>query len=139
MTGNFESNSNCRESILIMDDEADIRETTGNVLRRLGYNVACAADGQEAVDLYRKAKEGGKPFDLVIMDLTVPGGMGGQEAFRKLFEIDPQVKAIVSSGYSSDPVLSDYRSYGFSGIVAKPFRLKDLTEEVKRVLNSGPG
>lgn len=121
-------------SILVMDDEPDVREATGNVLKRLGYTVAYAADGQEAIDMYRQAKQSGRTYDLFIMDLTVPGGMGGKEAIRKLHELDPAVKAIVSSGYSNDPIMADFKTYGFSGVVEKPFRVRDLSLEVHRVL-----
>ncbi|OGW36603.1 MAG: hypothetical protein A2010_03265 [Nitrospirae bacterium GWD2_57_9] len=121
--------------ILIMDDEDEVRETTGKVLMRIGYNVDYAADGMEAIDKYRKAKETGRCYDLVIMDLTVPGGMGGKEAMQKLREVDPGVKAIVSSGYSNDPIMANYKTYGFSGVVTKPYRLKDLSEEVRKIIH----
>jgi CheY-like chemotaxis protein len=124
-------------SILIMDDEPEMRATTGDMLVRLGYTVDYAADGSEAVEKYRKAREHGRPFDAVLMDLTVPGGMGGKEAVRRLLEIDPAAKAIVSSGYSEDPVVADYRSYGFRGTVNKPYRLRELSEAVAAVLKAG--
>ncbi len=121
--------------ILVMDDEEDVRETTGNVLNRLGYTVDFAKNGEEAIDLYRKALDSKQPFDLIIMDLTVPGAMGGKEAVRRILEIDPRAKAIVSSGYSNDPIMADFRSYGFLGVVTKPYRIKDLSEEVYQILN----
>jgi two-component system cell cycle sensor histidine kinase/response regulator CckA len=121
-------------SILVMDDEADVRETTGNVLSMLGYEVGYATDGKEAIEMYRKAKESGKSYDLVIMDLTVPGGMGGKEAIKKLHEIDPSVKAIVSSGYSNDPIIADFKTYGFTGVMTKPYRFKDLSEVVYKAI-----
>ncbi len=123
--------------ILVMDDEMEVRETTGNVLTRLGYVVDYAGDGQEAIDRYRTAMETGTVYDLVIMDLTVPGGMGGDEAIKTLREVDPKIKAIVSSGYSNDPIMSDFRKYGFAGVVTKPYRLRDLSEEVHRVISGG--
>lgn len=122
-------------SILVMDDEPDVRETTGNVLKRLGYTVDFASDGQEAIDVYVYARERGKPYDVIIMDLTVPGGMGGKEAILKLREIDPSVKAIVASGYSNDPIMADFIKYGFAGVVVKPFRIKDFSMEVSKVMN----
>ena len=85
--------------------------------------------------MYVGALDSGQPFDLVIMDLTVPGKMGGLEAIQKLREIDPEVRAIVSSGYSNDPVLSDFNRYGFSGVVKKPFRVEDLGAAVKKILH----
>lgn len=123
--------------ILIMDDEEDVRETAGSALRRLGYAVAFAEDGGRAVELYHAAKEAGNPYDVVIMDLTVPGGMGGQETLARLREIDSSVKAIVSSGYSNDPVMANYRDYGFAGMVAKPYRIRDLGGVVHQVLAGG--
>ncbi len=122
-------------TILVMDDEAEVRETTGNVLKRLGYNVVFAADGSEAVEQYRLARDEGRVFDLVIMDLTVPGGLGGKEALKKLRQLDPGVKAIVSSGYSNDPIMADFGKHGFNGVVTKPYRIKELSEEVYRVIN----
>ncbi len=124
--------------VLIMDDEEDVRETAGSVLRRLGYAVAFAEDGERAVDLYRRAREAGAPFDVVIMDLTVPGGMGGRETLTRLQQIDPGVRAIVSSGYSNDPVMADYESHGFAGVVSKPYRIRDLGLAVHRVLAGNP-
>jgi CheY-like chemotaxis protein len=124
--------------VLVMDDEETVRTTMRDILVRLGYEVTFARDGGEAVELYRNALgQRGTPFDAVIMDLTIAGGMGGKDAVKKLIEIDPNVKAIVSSGYSKDPVMSEYRQFGFSGVLAKPFRIKDLSEAVYRVIN-GP-
>ncbi|HSQ78704.1 MAG TPA: ATP-binding protein, partial [Nitrospirota bacterium] len=121
-------------TILVMDDEAEVRETTGNVLTRLGYNVVFASDGGEAVERYRQARDSGRVFDLVIMDLTVPGGLGGKEALKKLRELGPGVKAIVSSGYSNDPIMADFGKHGFNGVVTKPYRIKELSDEVYRVI-----
>ncbi len=120
--------------VLLMDDEADVRQTTGDVLKRLGYTVEFAEDGAQAIELYRAARQAGEPFHAVIMDLTVPGGMGGREAVAKLLESDPGVKAIVSSGYSNDPIMSEYRKYGFMGVVTKPYRIRDLGETLHNVL-----
>jgi nitrogen-specific signal transduction histidine kinase len=122
--------------ILVMDDEEDVRKTTGDMLIRMGYTVAFAEDGGQAIELYRRSKKAGEPFDLTIMDLTIPGGMGGKDAVKKLLELDPAARVVVSSGYSKDPVLSDFASYGFKGVVAKPFRIKDLSEIVHRTLNN---
>ncbi|MHB8845116.1 MAG: hybrid sensor histidine kinase/response regulator [Nitrospirota bacterium] len=123
--------------ILIMDDEEDMRSTTGDMLMRLGYSVDFAGEGSEAIAKYREAREGGRPYDAVIMDLTIPGGMGGREAIRELLAIDPDALAIVSSGYSDDTVLADHRSFGFRGVVRKPYRLRDLSEVVADVLREG--
>jgi len=120
--------------VLLMDDEETIREMARFLLGRLGFEVEVAGDGRDAVREYQRAREAGRPYDLVIMDLTVPGGMGGQEALAELRRIDPAVKAIVSSGYSSDPVLANFRQYGFRGVVAKPYQLDDLTRVLREVL-----
>ena len=120
--------------VLLMDDEEAIRKVAGNMLKHLGYEVEFAEEGAQAIELYKKARESGDPFDLVILDLTVPGGMGGKEAIQKLLEIDPEVKAIVSSGYSNDPIMADYRKYGFRGVIAKPYKLRELSEELHRVI-----
>lgn len=113
--------------ILVMDDEAIVREVLGEMLTRLGFEVAYAHDGAEAVKIYRVAKKIDQPFDLLIMDLTVAGGMGGLEALQQLLEFDPKVRAIASSGYSSDPVMSDFQAHGFKGVMAKPYTLEELS------------
>jgi DNA-binding NtrC family response regulator len=117
-----------------MDDEEIIRDSAGMILRTAGYEVELASDGNEAIELYRKAYEAGSPFDAVILDLTVPGGTGGKDALKKLLEIDSGVKAIVSSGYSNDPVMANYRDYGFAGVIAKPYKIQDMSETVKKVI-----
>jgi two-component system cell cycle sensor histidine kinase/response regulator CckA len=114
--------------ILVMDDEDIIREMLEKMLNLAGYEVELAADGAEAIERYRGAKESGRPFDAVIMDLTIPGGMGGKKAIRELIKIDPNVKAIVSSGYATDPIMSDYKKYGFSAVVTKPYSVAHLEE-----------
>jgi len=124
--------------ILVMDDEEIVREVLGAMLLSIGYEVEYAANGEEAVELYRMAKGSGAPFDAVILDLTIPGGMGGKKAIQGLLKIDPGVKAIVSSGYSNDPVMADFREYGFSGVAAKPYKIKQLSETLHNVIK-GPG
>jgi PAS domain S-box-containing protein len=125
-----------RGRILVMDDEEMIRDVSRNMLESLGYKVTLARDGAEAIAAYKRAMASGEPFDSVIMDLTVPGGMGGQEAVKDLLEIDPGVKAIVCSGYSSDPVMATYREIGFRGVVRKPYSMKQLSETIRDVLSS---
>ncbi|NIA19415.1 MAG: PAS domain S-box protein [Xanthomonadaceae bacterium] len=117
--------------ILIMDDEEVVREICGEMLLTIGYSVDYAVNGQEVLEKYQQAMREEKPFDLVIMDLTIPGGMGGKEAIKKLLKIDPQAKAIVSSGYSHDDVMANYQDYGFQGVAAKPYLLSDLNKVIK--------
>ncbi len=111
---------------LLMDDEEMIRNIGGEILKKIGYKAKLAEDGAEAVSLYKSALERGEPFDFVILDLKVKDGMGGKEAIRKLKEIDPNVKGVVSSGFSNDPVMTEYQKYGFIGALPKPYALKDL-------------
>jgi CheY-like chemotaxis protein len=122
--------------ILVMDDEDYIRELALSMLTKLGYEVVVAEDGQTAVDLYRKAFDRGRPYDAVILDLTVPGGMGGQETIARLIEIDKDVRAIVSSGYSNDPVIANYTQYGFHGAVQKPYLVQEMSQLLKLVLKT---
>ncbi len=121
-------------TILVMDDEREVRETIGTMLRRLGYSVELVESGAKAVERYQESLRNNKPFDVVIMDLTVPGGMGGRETMARLQELDPGVRAIVSSGHATDPVMANYAEYGFKGVVAKPFRLSQLSESIAAVL-----
>jgi CheY-like chemotaxis protein len=120
--------------ILVMDDEEIIREMLNKMLPLAGYDVELTSDGVEAIKQYTKARESGQPFDAVILDLTVPGGMGGKETVKKLLEIDPKVKAIVSSGYATDPIMSEYKEYGFSAVVAKPYDVGQMEETLHDVL-----
>lgn len=121
------------QRVLVMDDEASIREVCENLLRLLNYDVVTTADGAEALMAYAQAKKNGSPFDLIITDLTVPGGMGGAETMRRLREGGSQVRAIVSSGYSNGPVMSNPAEYGFNGILPKPYRLHDLEAVLQKV------
>lgn len=120
--------------ILVMDDEEDVRNATGIVLHYLGYEVEFATDGSEAIHLYRTAQEKKQPFSAVILDLNVPGGMGGMEAMRELHAIDPNVKAIISCGYSDDPVVSEFSKYGFYGAIAVPYDLEKMKEILSNLL-----
>jgi len=117
--------------VLVMDDQDMILDYAQMALSEFGYKVDFASDGKEAIEKYKSAMQDKKPFDILIMDLTVPGGMGGQEALAELIKIDPEVKAIVSSGYSGNPVMSEYKKYGFCAVLKKPFKVKELVETVK--------
>jgi len=125
-------NSQC---ILIMDDEEIIRKVLKRMLINLGYAVDSSSDGMEMIDKYRAAMKTDRPYELVIMDLTVVGGMGGKEAIKKLLAIDPNVKAIVSSGYSNDAIMANFRQYGFSSVIPKPYKPDELGEIVSEVLS----
>lgn len=124
--------------ILIMDDDAMILRVLGRILRKLGYESETAPNGRAALVAYKEAKAAGRPFDLVIMDLTIPGGMGGRESIEKLHEIDADAKAVVSSGYSNDSVFSDYDSHGFIGALSKPFTIEDVSEMLNSVFGVSP-
>jgi PAS domain S-box-containing protein len=127
------------KKILVMDDEEDIRALACFALREAGHNVDIALDGREAVEIYRRALKSGQRYDAVIMDLTVPGGMGGKEAMKLLTALDPAVNAIVSSGYCNDPIMHDFRSFGFKGMVAKPYESDQLLAVVSSVLSGKTG
>ena len=120
--------------ILVMDDEEAIRRLSKQMLSRLSYEPELAKDGAEAIKLYKRAMDSGKPFDTVILDLTIKGGIGGKEVIKQLMKIDPGIKAIVSSGYSNDPVMANFRAYGFIGALPKPYTKKDLDDMLNQVL-----
>ena len=120
--------------ILVMDDEAMIRKLAGNVLGKMGFATAFACNGEEALAAYEAAMTAGEPFNLVILDLTVKGGMGGKETIRQLRLMDPDVKAIVSSGYSNDPGVVHYTEHGFCGVVAKPYRIDEIRQQLEEIL-----
>ena len=125
---------NTAGKILLMDDDASIRDVVGEMLVTLGYRVEYACDGVEALDLFREAWRSAAPFDALIMDLTIPGGMGGIEALQQILTLDPSAKAIASSGYTNDSVFADVAEYGFRGSVAKPFRIQDLDAVLNNVV-----
>ena len=120
--------------VLLMDDERIIREVGSEMLHLLGYKVVCARDGAEAVKFYRQLHKEGRTFDAVILDLTIPGGMGGKDAVSKILSLDPDASVIVSSGYSNDPVIADYRRYGFRAAVCKPYRIQELSTILHEVM-----
>ena len=125
--------------VLVMDDKRKVREVAIRMLEHIGHEAECAKNGTQAIEMYEQAKDSGRPFDVVILDLTIPGGMGGRETIEKLKEIDPKVKAIVASGYSNDPVMSEPEKYGFRGTVSKPYRIEELREVLRSVLKEKNG
>ncbi len=120
--------------ILLMDDEQIIRDVSLEVLKFLEYEVMFARDGAAAVELYKREKEAGSPFDLVILDLSVPDGLGGKETIALLRVYDPGVTAIVSSGYSHDPVVQQYRENGFAGVLSKPYKISDMKNILEQLI-----
>ncbi len=125
----------CSGRIMIMDDEETIRALLSRTLSRAGYEVVAVNDGEQAVLLYKKALAAEQSIDLVIMDLTIPGGMGGKDAVREILKINPEAKVAVSSGYSNDPVIANFSEYGFCGALGKPFKVSRVLEFVAQVLN----
>ncbi|MBD3181821.1 PAS domain S-box protein [Candidatus Poribacteria bacterium] len=124
-----------QKRILIMDDEHIIREFVMQSLEHFGYVTTTVEDGNQAIDEYKRAINSGEKFDMVILDLTVPGGMGGKETIEKIKEFDPDVNAIVSSGYSNDPIISNYEKFGFKGFIRKPYKIQDLAKVVYEFTN----
>ncbi len=120
--------------ILIMDDEEMVRNIAEKILEHFGHEIVAVPDGDMAVEAYREAMDSGNRFDLVIMDLTIPGGMGGKEAVSEILTLDSEAQVIVASGYSNDPVMANFREYGFAGVVAKPFRMDALNKAVQDLL-----
>jgi len=121
--------------ILVMDDEQGVREVAGRMLKHLGYeDIEFSADGAAAIKLYKAAMKSGNPFSVVILDLTIAGGMGGKATIKQLLKIDPGVKAVVSSGYTDDSVMAGYRGYGFSGMAAKPYTIEQLGKALHDVI-----
>jgi len=122
--------------ILVLEDMEPMFKIVERLLQRFGYQVAWARHGDEAVEIYGAAMAAGEPFDLVILDLTIPGGRGGAETLQELLKMDAKVKAVVSSGYSTDPVMANYQEYGFAGVVPKPFTRDQMVEVLERLLGT---
>jgi CheY-like chemotaxis protein len=117
-----------------MDDEGLVRNVAKDMIEALGHEVQCATDGKKAIEMFCHARESGTPFDVVILDLTVKGGMGGEDTIRKLGDIDPDVLAIVSSGYADNAVVADFKSYGFSAFLNKPYKIDALRDCINNLL-----
>jgi PAS domain S-box-containing protein len=120
--------------ILAMDDDATVRVVIGRLLKTLGFEFDLTANGDEALALYEAARTSGKPYDAVLLDLTIRGGMGGEETIRRLLELDPQVKAIVASGHSEKPIMANYQKFGFCGALAKPYKKDGLATVLNQAL-----
>ncbi|HBL24766.1 MAG TPA: hypothetical protein DDZ40_11725 [Deltaproteobacteria bacterium] len=128
-----------KAKVLHMDDEEMILHTTRKMLESLGCEVVSARNGDDAIEKYIRARDAGTPFDVVFLDITIPGGLGGKETMKRLLAIDPGIRGIVSSGYSNDPVMARFRRYGFKGVIAKPYLIEELDEVMRQVLSGNPG
>ncbi|MBA4371459.1 MAG: hypothetical protein C0402_01210 [Thermodesulfovibrio sp.] len=120
--------------ILVMDDEEMVRAVAASMLQAMGHEVVSVKDGEEAIETFRKARNSDRPFDIVILDLTIRGGMGGELAVRELLEIDPKIKAVVSSGYADNQVIADYKTAGFTAFLNKPYRIDELAAKLSELL-----
>ena len=120
--------------ILVMDDEEQLRTITKLMLTRMGFDVVLAKDGVEAIQLYTDSLYSQAPFDLIIMDLTIPGGMGGKEAASKILEVNSDAKIIVASGYSNDPVMARYKEFGFCAAIEKPYLFQEIKKTIAPLL-----
>ena len=120
--------------VLLMDDEQIILDVTCEILKFLKYDIMSARDGLAAIDLYKKEKAAGSPFDIVILDLSVPNGLGGKETIEQLRYFDPAVKAVVSTGYTNDPVVLDFSHYGFSERLTKPYNISEMKNLLEKVI-----
>ena len=122
--------------ILIMDDEDDIQDVLGEMLHHLGFDVDFASEGEQAVNDYARALDNDSPYTATIVDLTIPGGMGGKETLKHIHALHPEAKVIVSSGYSNDPVMAHFQQFGFSGVITKPYNLEGLSKVLRQVLST---
>ncbi len=135
---NSDAGSSKKGKILLMDDDEVIRTAVKGLLENVGWAVATCSDGQQAIDIYTKALQEQEPFDAVIMDLHIPDGMSGTTAMEQLLAVDPDTKGIVSSGFPNDSVMSDYRKFGFSGSVEKPYKIQELDKVLLSIINPEP-
>jgi len=123
-----------RGKILVMEDDETIRDVTGEMLGHYGYTVAFARHGAEAIELYRQAQQANVPFDVVIMDLTIPGGMGAKETIAHMLALDPGAKAVVASGYVNDPIMVEFAQHGFCQRIVKPYKSEELHDMLHRII-----
>jgi two-component system cell cycle sensor histidine kinase/response regulator CckA len=127
-----------KAKILVMDDDVTIRFLAEDMLSRMGFDVTTARNGEEAISLYEKEKASGTPFEVVILDITICAGLGGKETMQYLVEIDPGVKAIISSGSHQDPLMTDFFDHGFRGVLPKPYDIQALKESVSSAMGIPP-
>ncbi len=130
-----EGNHTMKGAVLVMDDQEMLREVAAAMLEELGYEAITAEDGEQAVDKYRQSLSQGAPIDLVIMDLTVPGGMGGADSARNILKLDGNAKIMVCSGHAADDVVTRYQDYGFCGVIGKPYNFDELSRAIDAVLS----
>jgi CheY-like chemotaxis protein len=123
-----------RGRILVMDDELPVRRLLARILAKLGYEADVVAEGEAAVASFQRALRDGRRYDAVILDLTIPGGMGGAATIGELRRLDPQIKAVVSSGYSTDPILSDHAAHGFDAVMSKPYTFAEVADTLGRLM-----
>jgi len=126
-------------NILVIDDEPTVQMVLGDMLRLKGYQVDVVSDGDEGVAAFKAARQQGQPYDTVLLDLTMPGGKSGKVIVQELLAIAPETRVIAISGYSSDPIMSQYEAFGFRGRLVKPFRLQEVVDEIVRVCSSMKG
>jgi len=123
-----------KRKILVMDDDEMILTLLTSMLKLNKFSVETSFNGEIALQKYQAALDAGNPFELVIMDLTIPNGMGGMEAIKELIKIDPDVKCVVSSGYADDPIMANYKDYGFKGVISKPFAVGELMASLNQII-----
>ena len=133
----FDSSEVGKAKILLMDDEELVRDVAREMLTTLGHEVQLAEGGEEAIKLYEEARDADEKFDLVILDKTVPGGMGGEDAAKEILACDPEVRVVISSGYSNSPLMASYQDYGFCGAIVKPYMLQRLSLVIEKALTTG--
>jgi len=121
------------KTIMLMDDEEIVRKVATAMFEQLGHTVIQTSDGEEAIEMYRQLWEDGQAPDIVLMDLTIPGGMGGEETAKKLLDINSDAKIVVASGYSNDPVMANFTEYGFSAAITKPFQLQEIQNIISKL------
>lgn len=122
--------------VLLMDDDEVTRSAIGNLLENLGYKVEACGEGWEVLNRYEKSLKEKTPFDAVVLDLKVTDGLGGKKTMKRLLDIDPKAKGIVSSGFSGESILSDYQKFGFAGVVEKPYKIEKLDEALVKIMSN---